>query len=424
MLFALLFTGTVMLIARPALKRTSILVFVMGAWFVIVREPTDLFFELHYESMAFKFLVYVMIVTVPVLLFTIFGARSGYRLALAVTICYLALLPFTRPTLPFLKILYGWKLSHLQDRFLENLSRVRPDKHDVSILKSSCDSISGRARTFFIAHLRSHPVSENSNACLQMARRWDGPHPGPVVTVQRTRREWRALYELGTPDARIKILEQLRINKNPSLKREAVAELSSSSDPLLIAAVRYLQEISGKQIGYDAARWNEWLAREPRRVFGTRGRPKQNSPLVERGFSAIQVLDDLILSKQEGKDFLETYLQKHFPATVSDQDIAMLREACKEAESRSESIANFYRKGMMYFFLALAESARLQSENIQDASAVSDHWKIALENLHSSGMTGYDLALEVNQIINRADQDRNGELNQQELRSILATRSR
>ncbi len=418
-IFVVVFLFSLLLIARPVLNRTRVLVFLLLFYFMAVREPVNQFFEIHYQTVVLKFMIYVFLIAVPVLILIVLGMRHGWRIGIAVIVSFVLMLPFTRPTLPCLRMMADWKIRFLQDRFFENLWRVNPTAQDISILESSCHSLSPHARNRFVAYLRNFAIPESSNECLTLARNWRGPKPGPELIVRHTEEEWGALFQSGNNRQRAGILDQLRRQRNPALKSQAVANVSSLDETLVISAVQYLRQISGIQIGNDPDRWKEWLSQTTGQAVSSMFSGKGSSPLAQQGFSAIQVQDDLLLARNSREDFLKVYLRNHFPESVSEEQIALLKQFCDEASRRPDSLAVFYRRGMLYFFLALSGTSRIREGKSEDITGVSENWKIALQSLQYAGMPGQELAQEVNQIFRKADQDRDGDLSKQEVLSIL-----
>jgi hypothetical protein len=144
---------------------------------------------------------------------------------------------------------------------------------------------------------------------------------------------------------------------------------------------------------------------------------------MQSTFSATQVINDLLESKDMNQEFLTIHLQRHFPREVSDSQVSTLRENLVGLQSLPDAPSANFRRGIAYFFLALSETQRLAAGKSENIDQTNQHWKLAIENLRKAKNLEAGLAPELEQVLRKADTDHNGFLNSAELTSIIKTRT-
>jgi hypothetical protein len=421
-LFVTFFFAITLAIIRPRLDFPRWIVFAIVFYFFAMEDSVIQFFTVNYPVLYLKFLVYLLIVSPLILLWILSGMRNGIRISAAVVLSFLALLLCTRPTLPFARAASLWKLSHFPLRYTENVARLAPDPQDVAVLQEACGLVAPIVKTRLIAHLRGFPLESNSNECLIVARNWKGP----VASLRRLEilsdQEWYEAFKAGNNQSKAEVLDRLRDQKNGLLIDEAIESLNSESDRVIISAVHYLRGVTGQGIGNDQKRWKEWRKQQKSgmrvRLFSMRG----TTPLAEAGFSALQAQSDLYDAGEMGQDFLRLYLANHFPRSIPDSQVAELHRSLAEMKGVPESQSYLYRKGMLYFFIALAETCRLAEGSNADPKMVESYWKAALENYQRSPFLGEGMSREISAILLNADRDQNKRLSKNELAWIVQSR--
>ena len=139
-------------------------------------------------------------------------------------------------------------------------------------------------------------------------------------------------------------------------------------------------------------------------------------------FSAVQVLGDAFAAHDQNQDFLEVYLARHFPESVSDAELESLRAQAREADSLADTPSNNFRKAVQYFLLALAESQRISQGLHHDPAEVQAHWEKALALFKKVGDLQPLMATNIEQILKQADRDGDHKLSEQELAAIVSSR--
>lgn len=142
-----------------------------------------------------------------------------------------------------------------------------------------------------------------------------------------------------------------------------------------------------------------------------------------REFSAVQVQNDMVTAHDENEDFLQIYLSRHFPESVSERDLESLRNQAKNSESLADTPSNNFRKGVYYFFVALAETQRISQGRHDDPVAVQTHWETALNLFKKTGDLQPWMAEEIENILKESDVDGNHKLTEQELATIVTSRA-
>jgi hypothetical protein len=139
-------------------------------------------------------------------------------------------------------------------------------------------------------------------------------------------------------------------------------------------------------------------------------------------FSAIAVIDTLRIAREHRTDFLSLYIRRSLPQYVSKDHILLIEESIRTLRPTKSSPSHLFNKGMLYFFLALAETIRLVEENPVDSNRVSNHWFEAQRNLNKAGELGDEFLNELNSILRSADMDQDHSLTAGELRRMILTR--
>lgn len=146
--------------------------------------------------------------------------------------------------------------------------------------------------------------------------------------------------------------------------------------------------------------------------------------LVGRGFSALQVADDVYRADAEGRDFFGMYLEEHFPVTVSETDVAFLKETLGKLGPGISAPSAHYKKGMVTFFLALSETFLLCAGNEGNPAGITQHWNEANAEFQKAGELGVSIHSHLERILNTADQNRDQHLDARELSSIISSHLR
>jgi hypothetical protein len=406
-LFASFFLGIVSSLAKNRAVLPRWVIFAIVLYFALIEEIIGQFFTLHFAALHEKFVLYLVIVFPPLLLLISYHWKDGIRLTAGIILSFVALLPCTRPTSMFVRQASDWKISHFPIRYTENISQLPPDSSDIALLERDCNQLESTIKTRWIAHLHG-------------ATNCKGPTLAPKPIEFHSDQEWKALYALSKTEQRSEILLALQRQKNPLLIKQAVQNLNTNDDRLIISSVLYLREISGLGIGNDQTRWKDWLDCNSTgmrmSLMGTVG----VTLIAEAGFSALQVQADLFDAQETGKDFLRIYLTNHFPRSIDDGIIEELKKEIKTITSDSQPA--FYKKGILYFFLALAETTQFAHGTNQDPASIESDWRSALENLQQSRFLGGEIAKEIKKILQTADADGNGHLSEKELISIVNSR--
>jgi hypothetical protein len=152
--------------------------------------------------------------------------------------------------------------------------------------------------------------------------------------------------------------------------------------------------------------------------------PRELADLVGRGFSALQVADDVYTADAEGRDFFGTYLEEHFPVTVSEADVAFLAETIEKLDPQVHTPSAHYKRGMVTFFLALSETFLLSTGNEGNPTTIAEHWNRANAEFQKAGDLGASIHAHLNRILYNADQNQDQHLDAQELSSIISSHLR
>ena len=145
-----------------------------------------------------------------------------------------------------------------------------------------------------------------------------------------------------------------------------------------------------------------------------------HSTELAKRFSAIQAVDDFFLSRDAQDDFLRMYLSRHFPDSIRQNDLDNLKLAI--ANVKGEVPTMEFRRGILYFFLALAETKLLISGDLQNAEVVSGDWNSSLNHFRRASSIGESMAEELSKILEQADVDKNKKLDINELKNIIESR--
>jgi hypothetical protein len=100
--------------AKSNLRCSAGLVFALTAYFFAAREFIEFFFTLPFSTPLSKFSVYTGIVVFPLFLLVRGGSLRPSQALLSSVVAYLLILPLSRPTLWFARLMGQWKLSVLE----------------------------------------------------------------------------------------------------------------------------------------------------------------------------------------------------------------------------------------------------------------------------------------------------------------------
>ena len=134
------------------------------------------------------------------------------------------------------------------------------------------------------------------------------------------------------------------------------------------------------------------------------------------------VLDDVLFARETEQDFLTLYLSRHFPKVVSPEDISELKKEIESISDLSSNVQNNFKKGMYYFFLALAGSMLSAKGKAIDPGEVNEQWHKSLNYLMESGSIQPWIAEEIAALIRNSDTDKDGTLSKQELQRMIRSR--
>ncbi|HJZ13271.1 MAG TPA: hypothetical protein VJ521_14035, partial [Acidobacteriota bacterium] len=311
--------------------------------------------------------------------------------------------------------------THWQDRYVENISRVTPVAQDHVIFEQACSGLSPENRIRLAGHLsRSFPVSRQSK-CLKGIQLAQTPQ-SKIYAESFTREQWTSRFKTAEMEEKIRILSHLRSVRNPALVQQAVSSLASGPDDLVIEAVRYLRVLSGKQIGNDPIRWQRWLEFAPGKLVTSSNSVQSKNALVTAGFSAVQVLDDLLTARESGQDFLQLYLAKHFPQKITPEHRALVEEALQKPGCDPHSASCNYKRGTMNFFLALIETRLFIVGKTHHCPKIASYWRSSIVAFQESGQIGREFVIELEKILASAEQNRDGHLDCNELKKIVQDR--
>lgn len=186
---------------------------------------------------------------------------------------------------------------------------------------------------------------------------------------------------------------------------------------------RKVLEIYPRDFAYDE-KTNSWLP-VPQTGKGSVHDTVLNSVLSQMNvFSAEQVVGDVFAARDQNQDYLQIYLSRHFPESVSDAELETLRTQANTADSLSDTPSNNFRSGMAYFFVALAETQRISQGHHEDPVTVQAHWEAAVNHLKKVGDLQPWMAEDTEKILKKADLDGDQKLSEQELAAIITSRER
>lgn len=389
----------------------------VSLYLIGVRELGDDFFRIPAPTPVNKLVTYVWI-TAP--LFTavwIQNRRKTGRLALALLLTYVSLLPLSAPAEPFLRDAQAWQASLFPERFRENISRIQAKPQDAEWLRDHCAQLDDSTNRLLWARVRNIPGAVMPKNCLLSSVR-AGIEANPFQELSTT--EILAHFSSSRePELKASLLDEMRRRRSPDMTAQAVKALGDQPDVLIVASVRYLRVISGEQIGNDPERWDQWLHQRSSNMVVQTISFSPSTEIGKRGYSAIKALDDLYTAREENKDFLRVHLHKHFPRKITTEDIDLLRHASLE-ECANPSC--YYRKAMMSLFLALAES-RLLAEGMGGNAVQADQdWKLTKNAFAQAGQLGVAFREELEPILTQSDENHDGSLDQQELIRMIRSR--
>jgi len=360
-------------------------------YFVCMEEPIAQFFFVPFTSWIYKAGLFVLIILPLLIGWRLIAHEIWWRMAAAAGICYLVLLPFSTPTIWFNPIGASWKVHMFPIRFAENTSRLPAIQVDAKILNEHCEMLDPSVRSVLTAHVRN--LEFLTSECKE------------AVARQRT-------SPGNTPDV-IARLNQMRNRKDRAMTQQAIDLLDSSSEETAVAAVLYLQKISGESYGNEKALWLAWSKRGMSQLQSFTMASDNSSDLSQRGFSAIQALDDVYSAEATSQDFVHLYLA-HFPKSTSSDDVQFLQKNIAELSCSTPRC--HYKKGMVYFFLALTQTKLLANG---DPVEVQQSWQSALKELQISGPIGDQIQVQIQKSVDRADANHDGALSREELMTLI-----
>jgi hypothetical protein len=147
------------------------------------------------------------------------------------------------------------------------------------------------------------------------------------------------------------------------------------------------------------------------------------SGAVSGQFSAVSLMDDLFLSRESGRDFLKLYLHKHFPKSVTRTDLEELQSNLAVLQKSPDSPQIYFRRGMLSLFLAIGETYMISKDEHTDVKKVNEYWQMSVLAFENSKNLSSALHEEVTKLLKTSDVDRDGVLNQQELKQIIKSRN-
>jgi hypothetical protein len=336
---------------------------------------------------------------------------------IAVVVSFILLLPFTRSASPG-----KFMLATFPVRFIEDLSRTKPQLKEAQFLNHHCDSLSPSTRSMLTARLWRLEIPQSSNRCIETARIWDGPDP--VVSTKPVRYfsydVWRVMFRNSPHNVRLQLFEELRAQHNKALVQEAIRSLDSNNETMIVAAVKYLRRVSGKPYGYEKNAWVKWAGTPVAEMkINLQTDSLERSELLKRGFSAVDVQNDFFVAKEKNLDFMGLYLDEHFPKTVTSDDLDLIKKKLSQlSPDLTERLG--YRKGILLFLLAMAETKLYVVSDTGDVDAINARWKECIDSLEESREMGVSIAEELRKIIRQSDTDQDGSLNKDEFKKILA----
>ena len=152
--------------------------------------------------------------------------------------------------------------------------------------------------------------------------------------------------------------------------------------------------------------------------------PQAFDDLTSRGFSALDVSFDVYAADLEGGDFLATYLENHFPVTVTAADVIFLRQAADRLDVPLSSPSAHYKKGMICFFLALSETFLLTAGSPGEPSVITRDWNQTISEFQKAGDLGASISVHLNRILQAADLNQDRHLDARELPLIISNHLR
>ena len=180
--------------------------------------------------------------------------------------------------------------------------------------------------------------------------------------------------------------------------------------------------ISGR-IRKNESQWMEW--RKPSYVESGMPVWAASIPSGGRSFSATMVLEDLYSSREGKGDFLSIHLSKHFPNNYTEEDRRQLLNRIHEIGNGSLTRPQRFRRGMLYFFLALSESRQFAASKASlSAEQISGYWKASQEDFLASPETGAWMAEELNRLFEQYDGNQDGVFQPEELKQLMSRAAR
>jgi sulfatase-like protein len=165
--------------------------------------------------------------------------------------------------------------------------------------------------------------------------------------------------------------------------------------------------------------WNRWLPAGKKRSIDTVPSPSISQ---ERGFFAVQVVDDAVMAHEQGMDFLTRYLQLHFPKSVTDADLRQLEVRIRNMDRLPATPPNQFKRGINYFFLSLVETQLISSGAKLSIPAVNQHWAQARDILKTAGDLQPLIADAIGLLLDESDSNSDGHLDEQELTHLIKSR--
>ncbi|PWT88174.1 MAG: hypothetical protein C5B54_11045 [Acidobacteria bacterium] len=143
---------------------------------------------------------------------------------------------------------------------------------------------------------------------------------------------------------------------------------------------------------------------------------------LQRGFYAVHVFDDVMAAREERTDFLTRYLDRHFPISVTDQDVQQLKRQIQQMQNEPTTARYQFTRGMYYFFLALTETQLVADGEKLDTREITSHWITARDLLKLSGGLSPWIGESVGQLIEESDRNHDKQLDEKELSAIIRNR--
>jgi hypothetical protein len=127
-------------------------------------------------------------------------------------------------------------------------------------------------------------------------------------------------------------------------------------------------------------------------------------------------------TREDQRDFLTIYMRNDLPDYISKADIQLIEHSFRTFHEEKSAVAGNFKRGMLYFFLAVTETIWLVEGNSIDSSTVAAHWTESVSNLRRAGAIGREFSDEFESILKSVDSDSNGQFTSSELRQIILER--